>query len=93
MKAETKQREEMEVRMEEMIQHRVAAERQNMEEEQRRTMQRIEEENPLRMDQMFQYMQNFASSMGQALPPPPMLFPPPQPPTTIVSHLTPYTAD
>jgi len=38
-------------------------------------------------------MQNFASSMGQALPPPPMLFPPRQPPTTTVSHLTPYTAD
>ena len=77
--------------MEEMIQQRVAAERQNMEEE-RLTMQRIEEENRLRMDQMFQYMYNFASSMGQALPPPPMLFPSPQPPTT-VSHLTPYTAD
>ena len=55
-------------------------------------MKRIEEENRLRMDQMFQYMQNFASSMGQALPPPPVLFPPPQPPTTTpVSHLTPYT--
>ena len=94
MEAETKQWEEMEARMEEMIQQRVASERQNMEEEQRRTMQRIEEENRLRMDQMFQYMQNFASSMGQALPPPPMLFPPPQPPTTTsVSHLTPYTAD
>ena len=54
-------------------------------------MQRIEEENRLRMDQMFQYMQNFASSMGQALPLPPVLFPPPQPPTTTpVSHLTPY---
>ena len=66
-----KQREEME----EMIKQRVAVERQNMEEEQRRMMQRIEEENRLRMDQMFQYMQNFASSMGQALPPPPMLFP------------------
>jgi len=38
-----KQREEMEARMEEMIQQRVAAKRQNMEEEQRRTMQRIEE--------------------------------------------------
>ena len=56
METETKQREEMEARMEEMIQHRVAAEQQNMEEEQRRTMQRIEEENRLRMDQMFQYM-------------------------------------
>ena len=65
MEVETKQREEMEVRM--------------------------EEENRLRMDQMFQYMQNFASSMGQALPLPPVLFPPPQPPTTTpVSHLTPY---
>ena len=56
-----KQREEMEVRMEEMIQKRVAAERQNMEEEQRLTMehmiqQRIEEEKRLRMDQMFEYM-------------------------------------
>ena len=92
MEVETKQREEMEARMEEMIQQRVAAERQNMEEEQRRTMQRIEEENRLRMDQMFQYMQNFASSMGQALPLPPVLFPPPQPPTTTpVSHLTSYT--
>ena len=89
-----------------MIQQRVAAKRQNMEEEQRLMMehmiqqrieverQRIEEENRLRMDQMFQYMQNFASSMGQALPLPPMLFPPPQPPTTTpVSHLTLYTAD
>ena len=89
-----------------MIQRRVAAERQNMEEEQRLTMehmiqqrieaerQRIEEENRLRMDQIFQYMQNFASSMGQPLPPPPMLSPPPQPPTTTpVSHLTLYTAD
>ena len=85
------QREEMEARMAEM-EAKMAAERQNMEEEQRRTMQRIEEENWLRMDQMFQYMQNFALSMGQALPP--MLFPPPQPPTpTPVSHLTPYTAD
>ena len=94
MEEETKQREEMEARMEEMIQQRVTAERHNMEEEQRRTMQRIEEENQLRMDQMFQYMRNFASSMGQALPPPPMLFPPPQPPTTTpVSYLTPYTAD
>ena len=83
MKAETKQREEMEARMEEMIQQRIEAER-----------QRMEEENWLRMDQMFQYMQNFASSMGQALPPPPVLFPPPQPPTTThVSHLTPYTTD
>jgi len=43
VKAETKQREEMEARMEEMIQQRVAAERLNIEEEQRRTMQRIEE--------------------------------------------------
>ena len=76
-----KQREEMEARMAEM-EAKMAAERQNMEEEQRRTMQRIEEENRLRMDQMFQYMQNFASSIGQALPPPPVLFPPPQPPTT-----------
>ena len=85
-----KQREEMEARMAEM-EAKMAAERQNMEEEQRRTMQRIEEENRLRMDQMFQYMQNFESSMGQALPPPPVLFPPPQPPTTTpVSHLTPY---
>ena len=79
MEAETKQREELEARMEE----RIEAERQGM-----------EEENRLRMDQMFQYMQNFASSMGQALPLPPMLFPPPQPPTTTpVSHLTLYTAD
>ena len=44
-----KQREEMEVRMEGMIQQRVTAERQNMEEEQRLTMehmiqQRIEAE-------------------------------------------------
>ena len=94
MEEETKQREEMEARMEEMIQQRVVAKRQNMEEEQRRMMQRIEEENWLRMDQMFQYMQNFALSMGQALPPAPMLFPPPQPPTTTpVSHWTPYTAD
>jgi len=77
-----KQREEMEARMEEM-EARMVAER-----------QRMEEENRLRMDQMFQYMHNFASSMGQALPPPPMLFPPPQPPTTTpVSHLTPYIAD
>nr|TKW28487.1 hypothetical protein SEVIR_3G326400v2 [Setaria viridis] len=44
---------------------------------------RMEEENRIRMEQMFQYMQNFASSMGQSLPPPPpMMFPPPQPPTT-----------
>ena len=106
MKAETKQREEMEARMEEMIQQRVAVEWQDMEDEQRLTMehmiqqrieaerQRIEEENRLRMDQMFQYMQNFASSMVQTLPPPPVLFPPPQSPTTTpVSHLTPYTAD
>ena len=65
-----------------------------MEEEQRRMMQRIEEENWLRLDQMFQYMQNFASIMGQALPPPLVLFPPPQPHTTTpVSHFTPYTAD
>ena len=79
MEAETKQREEMEARMEEM-EARMVAER-----------QRMEEENRLRMDQMFQYMQNFASSMGQALPPPPVLCPPPQPPTTTpVSHLTPY---
>ena len=77
-----KQREEMETRIEEM-EARIVAER-----------QRMEEENRLRMDQMFQYMQNFASSMGQPLPPPPMLFPPHQPPTaTPVSHLTPYTAD
>ena len=77
-----KQREEMEARMAEM-EAKMAAERQ--------TMQRIEEENRLRMDQMFQYMQNFASSMGQALPLPPVLFLPPQPPTTThVSHLTPY---
>ena len=94
MEAETKQREEMEARMEGMIQQRVAAERQNMEEDQRRMIQRIEEENRLRMDQMFQYMKNFALSMGQALPPPPVLFPPPQPPTTTpVCHLIPYTAD
>ena len=106
MKAEMKKREEMEARMEEMIQQRVAGEWQNIEEEQRLTIehmiqqrieaerQRIEEENRLRMDQMFQYMQNFASSMGQALPLPPVLFPPPQPPTTTpVSHLTPYTID
>ena len=77
-----KQREKMEARMEEM-EARMVAER-----------QRIGEENRLRMDQMFQYMQNFASSMGQPLPPPPMLFPSPQPPTTNpVSHLTPYTVD
>ncbi|XP_066320049.1 uncharacterized protein [Miscanthus floridulus] len=56
VEAETKQREEMEARMEEMIQQRVADERQNMEEEQWRMMQRIEEENRLRMDQMFQYI-------------------------------------
>ena len=51
---------------------------------------RLEEENRIRMEQMFQYMQNFATSMGQSLPPPPpMMFPPPQPPTTTpVSHLT-----
>ena len=74
-----KQREEVAARMEEM-EARMVVER-----------QRMEEENRLRMDQMFQYMQNFASSMGQALPPPPVLFPPPQLPTTIpVSHLTPY---
>ena len=42
-----KQREEMEARMAEM-EAKMAAERQ--------TMQRIEEENRLRMDQMFQYM-------------------------------------
>ena len=53
MEAETKQREEMEARMEEMIQQRIEAERQMM-----------KEENRLRMDQMFQYMQNFALSMG-----------------------------
>ena len=82
MKAEMMQREEMEARMAE-IEAKMAAERQ--------TMQRIEEENRLRMDQMFQYIQNFALSMGQALPLPPMLFPPPQPRTTThVSHLTPY---
>ena len=73
MEAEKKQREEMEARVE-----RLEAER-----------QRMEEENRIRMDQMFQYMQNFASSMGQSLPPPPMLFPSCQPPTTTpVSHLT-----
>ena len=83
-----KQRQEMK----EMIQQRVVAEWQNMEEEQWRMMQRIEEENRLMMDQMFQYIQNFASSMGQALPPPLMLFPPPQPPTTTVSH-SPYITD
>ncbi|XP_066358000.1 uncharacterized protein [Miscanthus floridulus] len=44
--------------------------------------QRMEKENRMRMDQMLQYMQNFASSMGQSLPPPPMLFPSCQPPTT-----------
>ena len=77
-----KQREKMEARMEEM-EARMVAER-----------QRIGEENRLRMDQMFQYMQNFASSVGQPLPPPPMLFSSPQPPTiTPVSYLTPYTAD
>ena len=58
MEAEKKQREEMEARVE-----RLEAKR-----------QRMEEENRMRMDQMFQYMQNFASSMGQSLPPPPMLF-------------------
>ena len=42
MEAETKQREEMEARMEKMIQQRIEAER-----------QRIEEENRLRMDQIF----------------------------------------
>ena len=85
MKAEMKQREEMEARMAEM-EAKMAAERQ--------TMQRIDEENRLRMDQMFQYMQNFASSMGQALPPPLMLFPPLLPPTTThMSHLILYTAD
>ena len=36
-----KQWEEMEVRMEEMIQQRVAAERQNMEEEQRLTIEHM----------------------------------------------------
>ena len=41
VEAETKQREEMEARMEEMIQQRVAAERQNMEEEQRLTMEHM----------------------------------------------------
>ncbi|RCV25913.1 hypothetical protein SETIT_5G203000v2 [Setaria italica] len=61
----------MAARMEQMVQQRIEVER-----------QRMEEENRMRMDQMFQYMQNFASSMGQSLPPPPMLFPPPQPPTT-----------
>ena len=72
MEAEKKQREEMEARVE-----RLEAE-----------WQRMDEESRLRMDQMFQYMQNFASSMGQPLPP--MLFPSPQPPTTTpVSHLTP----
>ena len=73
MEAEKKQREEMEARVE-----RLEAER-----------QRMDEENRMRIDQMFQYMQNFASSMGQSLPPPPMLFPSHQPPTTTpVSHLT-----
>ena len=41
MEAETKQREEIEVRMEEMIQQRVVAERQNMEEEQQLTMEHM----------------------------------------------------
>ena len=73
MEAEKKQREEMEARVE-----RLEAER-----------QRMDKENRMRMDQMFQYMQNFASSMGQSLPPPPMLFPSRQPHTTTpVSHLT-----
>jgi len=40
-----KRREEMEARMEQMIQQRMAVER-----------QRMEEEQWLRMDQMFQYM-------------------------------------
>ncbi|XP_072150776.1 uncharacterized protein [Setaria viridis] len=71
VEAARKQQEEMAARMEQMVQRRLEAER-----------QRMEEENRMRMDQMFQYMQNFASSMGQSLPPPSMLFPPPQPPTT-----------
>ena len=41
MEAKTKQREEMEARMEEMIQQRVAVERQNMEEEQRVTIEHM----------------------------------------------------
>nr|TKW13879.1 hypothetical protein SEVIR_5G130600v2 [Setaria viridis] len=43
--------------------------------------QRLKEQR-LSMEQMFQYMQGFASSMSQPLPPPLMLFPPPQPPAT-----------
>nr|TKW18523.1 hypothetical protein SEVIR_5G436501v2 [Setaria viridis] len=46
----------MAARMEQMVQQRIEVER-----------QRMEEENRMRMDQMFQYMQNFASSMGQSL--------------------------
>jgi len=41
MEAEMKQHEEMEARMEEMIQQRVAVERQNMEEEQRVTIEHM----------------------------------------------------
>ena len=41
METETKHREEMEARMEEMIRQRVAAERQNMEEEQRLVMEHM----------------------------------------------------
>ena len=41
MEAEMKQCEEIEARMEEMIQQRMAIERQNMEEEQRLTMEHM----------------------------------------------------
>nr|TKW17131.1 hypothetical protein SEVIR_5G345800v2 [Setaria viridis] len=44
--------------------------------------QRMDEEHRLRMEQMLQYMQKFATatSMGTPLPQPPVIFPPPQPP-------------
>nr|TKW01300.1 hypothetical protein SEVIR_8G170800v2 [Setaria viridis] len=62
----------MEARVERMVHQRMEAE-----------WQRMDEENRLRMEQMFQYMQNIATatSMGTPLPQPPMIFPPPQPPT------------
>nr|TKW21874.1 hypothetical protein SEVIR_4G149200v2 [Setaria viridis] len=49
---------------------------------------RREEEQRLRMEQMFQYMQGLSERMGQLAPPPPMLFPPPQPPTTTPNQST-----
>ena len=75
METETKQREEMEARMEEMIQQRVAVEQQNMEEEQ----QRMEAERL----QIFEYMRGVYAAIGQ--PPPPMPVPHPQPAPNIVS--------